>query len=337
MCRHLAYLGPPVTLRAAIIDPPYGLYRQAWAPRMMRNSGTMNVDGFGVGWYADGDPVPARYRHAGPIWADPSFADLTRVTRSGALLAAVRDASAGTEPGASACSPYGADHWLFSHNGTLTGWPGSAAGLAATLSPLELLSLDARVDSALLWALTLHQLRAGATPEEALAAVIGLLDVAEVTGRFNFLLTDGATIAATAAGQHAVVPADAAPRTGQWPPGPWRPQPWRPQPWRPQPRRPRSRRPRSRRPRPWCRARWRAGQRGRRVRARRRGARLDRGAGPVTAHRHARPPSGSGHCPLRRKSTPRTPNECGARAFPTAWRAAASRAAASRTEGTPGR
>ena len=200
MCRHLAYLGPPVTLRAAIIDPPYGLYRQAWAPRMMRNSGTMNVDGFGVGWYADGDPVPARYRHVGPIWADPSFADLTRVTRSGALLAAVRDASAGTEPGASACSPFGADHWLFSHNGTLTGWPGSAAGLAATLNPLELLSLDARVDSALLWALTLHQLRAGATPAEALAAVIGLLDVAEVTGRFNFLLTDGATIAATAAG-----------------------------------------------------------------------------------------------------------------------------------------
>ena len=200
MCRHLAYLGPPVTLRAAIIDPPYGLYRQAWAPRMMRNSGTMNVDGFGVGWYADGDPVPARYRRAGPIWADPSFADLTRVTRSRALLAAVRDASAGTEPGASACAPYGADHWLFSHNGTLTGWPGSAAGLAATLSPLELLSLDARVDSALLWALTLHQLRAGATPEEALAAVIGLLDVAEVTGRFNFLLTDGVTIAATAAG-----------------------------------------------------------------------------------------------------------------------------------------
>jgi glutamine amidotransferase len=29
MCRHLAYLGPSVTLRKAIIDPPYGLYRQA--------------------------------------------------------------------------------------------------------------------------------------------------------------------------------------------------------------------------------------------------------------------------------------------------------------------
>jgi gamma-glutamyl hercynylcysteine S-oxide hydrolase len=200
MCRHLAYLGPPVTLRAAIIDPPLGLYRQAWAPRMMRGSGTMNIDGFGAGWYADGDPVPARYRNSGPIWADPSFADLTRVTRSGALLAAVRDASAGTEPSLSAASPFGADHYLFSHNGALAGWPGTAEGLAATLSPLELLNLDARVDSALLWALTLRQLREGTSPDGALAAVIGLLDQAGVTGRFNFLLTDGRMIAATTAG-----------------------------------------------------------------------------------------------------------------------------------------
>jgi gamma-glutamyl hercynylcysteine S-oxide hydrolase len=200
MCRHLAYLGPPVTLRAAIIDPPLGLYRQAWAPRLMRGSGTMNIDGFGVGWYAEDDPVPARYRNSGPIWADPSFADLTRVTRSGALLAAVRDASAGTEPSPSAASPFGADHWLFSHNGALVGWPGTAAGLAATLSPLDLLNLDARVDSALLWALTLRQLRDGAAPDQALATVIGLLDQAGVAGRFNFLLTDGHTIAATTAG-----------------------------------------------------------------------------------------------------------------------------------------
>ena len=48
MCRHLAYLGPPVTLRSVIIDPPRGLYRQAWAPRMQRH-GTVNADGFGVG------------------------------------------------------------------------------------------------------------------------------------------------------------------------------------------------------------------------------------------------------------------------------------------------
>ena len=93
MCRHLAYLGPPVTVHALVFGPPSGLARQAWAPRRQRH-GTMNVDGFGIGWYADGDPVPARYRRAGPIWADPGLADLARVTRTRALLAAVRSATA---------------------------------------------------------------------------------------------------------------------------------------------------------------------------------------------------------------------------------------------------
>ena len=74
MCRHLAYLGPPATVHSLVFGPPFGLARQAWAPRRQRH-GTMNVDGFGIGWYADGDPVPARYRRAGPIWADPGAAD----------------------------------------------------------------------------------------------------------------------------------------------------------------------------------------------------------------------------------------------------------------------
>ena len=78
----------------------------------------MNVDGFGIGWYADGDPVPARYRRAGPIWADPGFADLARVTRTRALLAAVRSATDGTESGAAAAAPYSSGRWLFSHNGS---------------------------------------------------------------------------------------------------------------------------------------------------------------------------------------------------------------------------
>ena len=94
MCRHLAYLGPPASLRSVLIDPPHGLYRQAWAPRRQRY-GTVNADGFGVGWYAPDDPIPARYRRAVPIWGDESFADVARVTSAAALLAAVRAAGAG--------------------------------------------------------------------------------------------------------------------------------------------------------------------------------------------------------------------------------------------------
>jgi glutamine amidotransferase len=160
----------------------------------------VNADGFGVGWYADGDPVPARYRQTGPIWGDESFADVARVTRAGAILAAVRDATAGTDPGLAAVTPFAAGCWLFSHNGVIDRWPDSAAALAATLDPGLLLELPARVDSALAWALVLDRLRRGLAPAQALADAIGALDAAGVTGRFNFLLTDGHVIAATAAG-----------------------------------------------------------------------------------------------------------------------------------------
>ena len=199
MCRHLAYLGAPATLRDLLIEPSHGLYRQSWAPRRQRH-GTVNADGFGVGWYAPGDPVPARYRREGPIWADRSFADLARVTRSTAILAAVRSATEGTAVGAEAAAPYGQGPWLLSLNGAISGWPDSVAELAARrLSPVELLSLEARCDTALVWALVLRQLRDGADPADALATVVADI-AAHTTARLNLLLTDGATIAATTCG-----------------------------------------------------------------------------------------------------------------------------------------
>ena len=50
MCRHLAYVGPPVTLEKLIIKPEHSLLQQAFAPRHQTH-GTINADGFGVGWY----------------------------------------------------------------------------------------------------------------------------------------------------------------------------------------------------------------------------------------------------------------------------------------------
>jgi glutamine amidotransferase len=203
MCRHLAYLGPPATLRSVLIDPPFGLYRQAWAPRRQAH-GTVNADGFGVGWYAEGDPVPARYRRAGPIWNDPSLLDLARVTRAAAVLAAVRSATAGTARGEEAAAPFAAGPWLFSHNGVLASWRDLAqqeAGTGAgTGTGPSLVALEALVDSAYLWALVLARLRAGLPPADALTATITAVETAGGSGRFNFLLTDGAAITATACG-----------------------------------------------------------------------------------------------------------------------------------------
>jgi glutamine amidotransferase len=198
MCRHLAYLGPPVTLASLLVTPQHSLFRQAWAPRRQA-FGVVNADGFGVGWYADGDPTPARYRRAVPMWTDRSFADVARVTSSRAVLAAVRSASGGTSPDESAAAPFAEGRWLFSHNGRIEGWPESVSGLAGTLPADRLLALDARVDSALLWALTLQRLRDGAALGAALADVVSSV-TAVTPGRLNLLLTDGARIAATAVG-----------------------------------------------------------------------------------------------------------------------------------------
>src|SRR5580704_16383513 len=200
MCRHLAYLGMRATLRTLLIDPPHGLYRQAWAPRFQRQ-GAINADGFGVGWYPADAPDPVRYRQAVPIWTDESFDDIATVTRAGAVLAAVRNATPRTSHGPAAAAPFKHGRWLFSHNGAVEGWPESTVALAATLPIVALLELEARVDSALMWALVLHRLRQGLAPAEALADTAGALRTEGVTGRFNFLLTDGRVIAATVASE----------------------------------------------------------------------------------------------------------------------------------------
>ncbi|MEU6008945.1 ergothioneine biosynthesis protein EgtC [Streptomyces sp. NPDC047453] len=199
MCRHLAYLGPEEPLGRYLVEPAHSLYRQAWAPRHQRH-GTVNADGFGVGWYAEGDPVPARYRRAGPIWADLSFADLSRVVRTSALLAAVRDATLSGADAEAAAAPFAAGTWLFSHNGAVTGWPDSLAAVSRTLPPRDLLTLEARNDSALVWALVLARLRGGDEEGQALADTVLEVAAAAPGSRLNLLLTNGETITATAWG-----------------------------------------------------------------------------------------------------------------------------------------
>lgn len=197
MCRHLAYLGEPVPLASLLFDPPHALCRQAWAPRDMRGGGTVNVDGFGVGWFPAPDAAPVRYRRATPIWSDPSLMALAGVTASGAVLAAVRSATVGMPVTEGAAAPFTEGRWLFSHNGKVTGWPDSVAGLAARLPVRDLLTLDAPTDSALLWALVRDRLRAGAGPGAALAGTVTAVGRAAPDSRLNLLLTDGERVAAT--------------------------------------------------------------------------------------------------------------------------------------------
>ena len=195
MCRHLAYLGPPTPVGALLIDPPHGLLRQSWAPRRQKH-GTVNADGFGIGWYADGDPEPARYRRDRPMWTDPFVRDLGRVVRTSALLAAVRSGTEGLPYGEATAAPFSEGRYLFSHNGALPNW----RALAPQLSPADLLGLEAPTDSALLWLLVRDRLVASDRRPEGLAGALTAvtrLGAATGSGRLNLLATDGRGIAAT--------------------------------------------------------------------------------------------------------------------------------------------
>ena len=198
MCRHLAYLGPPVPLSGLLFDPPHSLSHQSWAPRDMRGGGTINADGFGVGWHTAGDVV--KYRRNTPIWSDTTLPELSASVLSGAVLAAVRSATAGMPVVETAAAPFGDGPWLFSHNGVVAGWPSSLAKLAGTVPVTDLLTLDAPTDAALLWVLVRDRLRAGAPLAEALAGVVAEVLRAAPGSRLNLLLTDGVALAATAAG-----------------------------------------------------------------------------------------------------------------------------------------
>lgn len=196
MCRHLAYLGPPRSLASLVLEPPHSLLRQTWAPADMRGGGSVNADGFGIGWYVDGTVV--RYRRSCPMWADASLPGLAATTTAEAVLASVRNATTGMPVTELACAPFTEGGWLFSHNGRVAGWPDSVAGLAGELPTTDLMTLEAPTDSVLLWALVRHRRRSGHDPTKAVLDVVRSVRGAAPGSRLNLLLTDGVTIVATA-------------------------------------------------------------------------------------------------------------------------------------------
>lgn len=221
MCRHVAYLGPPVPLSDLLYRPPHSLARQSWAPRDMRGGGTINADGFGVGWFpspagsgerarpgssdagaGDGDGAgrAVRYRRDCPLWADAELPDLAANTRSGAILAAVRSATEGMPVVSTAAAPFTDGRWLFSHNGVVAGWPDSVTGVAARLPVRDLITLPAPTDASLLWALVRARLAGGAAPAEALSETVTEVAGAAPGSRLNLLLVNAVTAVATAYG-----------------------------------------------------------------------------------------------------------------------------------------
>ena len=179
MCRHLAWLGAERSLGDLLLDPPHGLLVQSYAPRRQRH-GTMNADGWGVGFFVAGLPEPARWRSNRPLWGDQSFASVAPVISSGCVLAAVRSATAGMPLDETAAAPFQRGRWLLSHNGVVE---------RALLGPHP--AAESVGDSAQLAA---HLFDFGPERVGEFVADVGKRDPG---ARLNLLLTDGQRVLAT--------------------------------------------------------------------------------------------------------------------------------------------
>ncbi|MGY1783303.1 ergothioneine biosynthesis protein EgtC [Geodermatophilus sp. SYSU D01036] len=179
MCRHLAWLGRPRSVASLVLEPPSSLLVQSWAPRRQRY-GTVNADGWGVGFFTPGRAEPVRWRSARPLWADPSFASVAPVLESGCVVAAVRSATAGMPLEESAAAPFTDGRWLLSHNGRVD---------RAVLPPVR--DAESTVDSALLAALVF------ARGPDALGDTVREVAAADPAARLNLLAADGTRLLAT--------------------------------------------------------------------------------------------------------------------------------------------
>ncbi|WP_103342623.1 ergothioneine biosynthesis protein EgtC [Amycolatopsis sp. CA-126428] len=197
MCRHIGYLGEPLSPAEVLFRAPHSLLVQSYAPADMRGGGSVNADGFGLGWYPGPGSPPLRHRRSTPLWTDETLPPLAAAVTSGAFVAAVRNGTTGLPVTEAAAAPFTAGRRLFSHNGVVRGYPGSLAELARTLPVTELLTLEAPTDSVVLWALLRARLATGEDPLTAVAALTAAVEAAAPGSRLNFLLTDGETLIGT--------------------------------------------------------------------------------------------------------------------------------------------
>ncbi len=204
MCRHLAYLGPPITLRSLILDPPHNLIEQAMAPQELVYA-RVNADGFGFGWFGAGG-MARHYRRADPLWQDPNLQDLASDMTQPLWIAAIRSATPGFGGDSVNAQPFARDGLLYSHNGLISRFrPDVRRQIQNILSHEIEASIEGTTDSEHLFALVRQYLAddENATLEGALGEAFSTIEawLGADTALLNVILSDGRRIIAS---RHAI-------------------------------------------------------------------------------------------------------------------------------------
>jgi predicted glutamine amidotransferase len=131
VCRWLAYSGTPVPLEALLYKPKHSLIDQSLHAKLGPH--TTNGDGFGVGWYGDGEE-PALYKGVDPAWNDQNLREISRQINSRLIFAHIR-ASTGTPVQHTNCHPFRHGKWLWMHNGQIANFQDIKRELVLAIDP----------------------------------------------------------------------------------------------------------------------------------------------------------------------------------------------------------
>jgi predicted glutamine amidotransferase len=175
VCRWLAYSGSPIRLEELLVKRDRSLIDQSLHAR--QGATTTNGDGFGVGWYDDGE-IPRLYRSTHPAWNDRNLRELAAGVSSPLFLAHIR-ASTGTAIQETNTHPFRYGRRLWMHNGLIREFPRVKRDLVLAVDDSLYPSIEGTTDSELMFYLALTF----GLESEPIGAVERMVGFVEETGR----------------------------------------------------------------------------------------------------------------------------------------------------------
>jgi glutamine amidotransferase len=195
VCRWLAYSGSPIRLEELLVKRDRSLIDQSLHSR--QGATTTNGDGFGVGWYEQGEP-PRVYRSTHPAWNDRNLRELAAGVSSPLFFAHIR-ASTGSAIQETNTHPFRYGPWLWMHNGLIREFPRVKRELTLAVDDELFTSIEGTTDSELMFFLALSF----GLEDDPVAAVERMIGFVEETGhkhgvelpiQMTVATTDGSTV-----------------------------------------------------------------------------------------------------------------------------------------------
>lgn len=126
-----------------------------WSELMTQS---FNADGFGVGFYTDGESSPCIVRSPAPAWSNRGLESIANRIRSTNIFAHVRAASPGMPVQDTNCHPFARGPFQFMHNGYLESLRHYKRRLQNDLSDLAWEGIEGSTDSEHAFALFIDQM-----------------------------------------------------------------------------------------------------------------------------------------------------------------------------------